>query len=40
MHIYLIVAYGVFILVPLVLAVSIYMRRRRVERKIGDFQIG
>ncbi len=38
MRIYLIIAYGVFIVVPLGLALSIHVRRRRVERKIEALQ--
>ncbi len=36
MPIYLIIAYGIFCAVPLGLAISIAVRRRRVELRIHD----
>ncbi len=35
---YLIIAYAIFVTFPLVLALSIHVRRRQAERKIEEFQ--
>ncbi len=37
---YLTIAYAIFIAVPLLLALSIHLRRRRVERALGEREEG
>ncbi len=35
---YLIAAYAIFVAVPLLLALSLHLRHRQVERSIGDLR--
>jgi hypothetical protein len=35
---YLVIAYSIFIVVPLALAIYIYVQKRRIERQIARFE--